>query len=217
MQPLASLSIHEVARLCVELLVREGDEHLRLGHYVGRGVQEYLPQDHLALGSPTASRACPHDPNRFVTEGRRSVTRAQTPVQSGGQDTGDGVVILWCRYEHGVVGVYLLPQFFYGIGVALVLKVLVEVRYPGEVEALATHPLRRHLVRRSHDAAVDGGPPEAAGEAEYPEIPMVYCLPPVSLLDPDLLSSSAYPPSAPDETSVAEDSTGSWQTSGNYS
>jgi hypothetical protein len=48
-------------------------------------------------------------------------------------------------------------------------------------------------VRRPHDAAVDGGPPEAAGEAEYAEIFMFHCLYPVSLLDPDPLSSSSCP------------------------
>ena len=49
-QPLTGLLIHEVARLRVELLAREGDEHLRLGHNVGRRMQEYLPQHHLSPG-----------------------------------------------------------------------------------------------------------------------------------------------------------------------
>src|SRR3954466_5717723 len=75
--------------------------------------------------------------------------RAQAPVQGGGQDTGDGVVVLWCRYEHGVVGAYLLPKLLHGLGVPLVLDVMVEVRYPGGVEALATHPIRSHFVRKS--------------------------------------------------------------------
>ncbi len=119
------------------------------------------------------------------------MARAQAPVQGGGQDTGNGVVVLRGRYKHGVVGAYLLPKLFYGLGVPLVLEVLVKVRYPGEVEVFAAHPLRSHLVRRPHDATVEGGPPEAAGEAEYPEIFMVHCLYPVSLLDPDPRSSSA--------------------------
>jgi hypothetical protein len=38
-------------------------------------------------------------------------------------------------------------------------------------------------VRSPQDAAVEGGPPEAAGEAEYAEIFMVHCLSPVSVLD----------------------------------
>src|SRR5215208_2429483 len=176
-QPLAGLFIHEVARLRVELLVREGDEHLRLGHHVDRGVQEYLPHDHLSACRPT-SRARPHDPDRLVTEGRGIVTRAQAPVQGGGENAGDGVVVLWGCYEHGVVGAYLLPKLFHGLGVALVFEVLVEVGYPGEVEALATHPLRSHFVCRPHDAPVEGGLPEAAGEAEYAEISLVHCLSP---------------------------------------
>jgi hypothetical protein len=48
-------------------------------------------------------------------------------------------------------------------------------------------------VRHPNDATVEGGPPEAAGEAEYPEIYMLHCLYPVSLLDPDPLSSSSCP------------------------
>jgi hypothetical protein len=79
-QPLARLFIHEVARLRVELLAREGDEHLRLGHHVGRGVQEYLPQHHLSPSGPAPSRARPYEPDWLVTEGRRVVTRTQTPV-----------------------------------------------------------------------------------------------------------------------------------------
>src|SRR3712207_5072039 len=114
-QPLAGLFIHEVARLRVELLAREGNKHLRLGHHVGWGVQEYLPQDHLSAGGPTASRACPHDPDRLVTEGCRIVARAQRPVQGGGQDAGDRVVVLRCGYEHGVVGAYLLPELSHGL------------------------------------------------------------------------------------------------------
>src|SRR3712207_2780573 len=184
-QPLARLFIHEVARLRVELLAREGDEHLRLGHHVGRGVQEYLSQDQLTPGGPAAPRACPHDPDRLVAERRRIVTRAQRPVQGGGQDAGDRVVVLRCGYEHGVVGTYLLPKLSHGLGVPLILEILVKVRYPGEIEVLATHPLRSHLVRRPHDATVVGGPPEAAGEAEYAEIFMLHCLYPLSLLDPD--------------------------------
>src|SRR5215211_2094812 len=156
-QPLAGLFIHEVARLRVKLLAREGDEHLRLGHHVGRGVQEYLPQDHLSTCRPAASRACPHDPDRLVAEGRWVVTRTQAPVQGGGQDARDGVVVLGCCYEHGVIGAYLLPKLCDGFGVPLVHYVLVEVGYPGEVEALATHPLRRHFVRRPDNAAVEGG------------------------------------------------------------
>jgi hypothetical protein len=64
-------------------------------------VQEYLPQDHLTPGSTTASGASSHNPHRLVAEGRGIVARAQRPVQGGGQDAGDGVVVLWCRYEHG--------------------------------------------------------------------------------------------------------------------
>ena len=41
--------------------------------------------------------------------------------------------------------------------------------------------------------AVEGGPPEAAGEAEDPEIFMLHCMHPVSLLDPDPLFSSSCP------------------------
>jgi hypothetical protein len=48
-------------------------------------------------------------------------------------------------------------------------------------------------VRRPNDATVEGGPPEAAGEAEYAEIFMLHCLYPVSLLDPDPFSSSSCP------------------------
>jgi hypothetical protein len=87
-EPLAGLFIHEVARLRVELLTREGDEHLRIGHHVGWGVQEYLPHDHLCACGPASSRVRPHDPDRLVTEGRRIVTRTQAPVQGGGQDPG---------------------------------------------------------------------------------------------------------------------------------
>src|SRR5829696_5116913 len=177
-QPLAGLFIHQVARLRIELLARERDEHLRLGHHVGWRVQEYLPQHHLTSGSPSSSRTRPHDPDRLVTEGRGIVARAQAPVQGGGQDAGDGIVVLWCCYEHGVVGAYLLPKLFDGFGVPLVLYVLVEVGYAGEVEALATHRLRSHFVRRPHDATVEGGSPEAGGEAEYPEISIVHCLSP---------------------------------------
>src|SRR3712207_3639706 len=140
-------------------------------------MQEYLPQDHLSTGSPSASRARPHDPDRLVPKGRGIVARAQRPVQGGGEDAGDGVVVLWRRYEHGVVGAYLLPQLLDGLRSPLVLDVLVEVRYAAQIEALAAHPLRSHLVRRPQDAAVEGGSPEAGGEAEYPEIFMVHCLP----------------------------------------
>jgi hypothetical protein len=52
------------------------------------GMQEYLPQDHLTPGSPTASQARPHGPNRLVMEGRGVVTRAQAPDQGGCQDGG---------------------------------------------------------------------------------------------------------------------------------
>jgi hypothetical protein len=41
-------------------------------------------------------------------------------------------------------------------------------------------------MRRPHDATVEGGQPEAAGEAEYAEIFMLHCLYSFSLLDPDL-------------------------------
>jgi hypothetical protein len=75
------------------------------------GVQEYLPQDHLTPGSPTASRARPHGPNRLVMEGRGVVTRAQAPDQGDCQDGGDGGVVLRGCYEHGVVGAYFLPKF----------------------------------------------------------------------------------------------------------
>jgi hypothetical protein len=68
-------------------------------------------------------------------------------------------------------------QLLHGLGDPFVLYVLVEVGYAAEVEALAAHPLRPHLVRRPQDAAVEGGPPEAAGEAEYLEIFMVHWLP----------------------------------------
>src|SRR5215213_6557557 len=163
-QPLAGLFIHEVARLRIELLAREGDEHLRLGHHIGWGMQEYLPQDHLSACRPASSRARPHDPDRFVPKGRGIVTRTQAPIQGGGQDAGNSVVVLRCRYEHGVVGAYLLPELLHGLGVALILYVLVEVRYPAEVEALAAHPLRSHLVCRPDNATVEGGTPEASGE-----------------------------------------------------
>src|SRR5215208_1955945 len=152
-------------------------------------MQEYLPKHHLTLGSPTTSRASPYDPDRLVTKGCGVVTRAQAPVQGGGQDAGDSVVVLRCGYEHGVVGTYPLPKLFHRLGVALVLYVLVEVRYAGEVEALATHPLRSHFVRRPRDATVKGGSPEASGEAEYAEISMIHCLSSVGVLDPDHLSS----------------------------
>src|SRR5215208_457095 len=188
-QPLAGFFIHEVACLRIELLAREGDEYLRFGHHVGRGLQEYLPQDHLSTCRPAASRACPHDPDRFVAEGRGVVTRTQSPVQGGGQDARNGVVVLGCCYEHSVIGAYLLPKLFHRLRDALVLYVLVEVGYAGEVEALATHPLRSHLVRCPHDATVKGGSPEASGEAEYAEISMIHCLSSVGVLDPDHLSS----------------------------
>src|SRR5215213_5316336 len=152
-------------------------------------MQEYLPQDHLSACRPTSSWTRPHDPDRFVAEGRGVVTRTQTPVQGGGQDAGDSVVVLRCRYEHGVVGAYLLPKLFHRLRDALVLYVLVEVGYAGEVEALATQPLRSHLVRCPHDATVKGGSPEASGEAEYGEISMIHCLSSVGVLDPDHLSS----------------------------
>src|SRR5215218_4504135 len=188
-QPLAGLFIHEVARLRIELLAREGDEYLRLGHHVGWGMQEYLPQDHLSACRPASSWARPHDPDRLVTKGRRIVARAQAPVQGDGQDAGDSVVVLRCCYKHGVAGVNLLPKLFHRLRDALVLYVLVEVRYAGEVEALATHPLRSHLVRCPHDTTVKGGSPEASGEAEYAEISMIHCLSSVGVLDPDHLSS----------------------------
>jgi transposase len=70
----------------------------------------------------------------------------------------------------------------------------------GEVEALATHPLRSHLVRRPDNAAVEGGSPEASGEAEYAEISMVHGLPPGSVLD--TLSSSEHLPGPSVEPSV---------------
>jgi hypothetical protein len=41
--------------------------------------------------------------------------------------------------------------------------------------------------------AVEGGPSEAAGEAEDPEIFMFHCLYPASLLYPDPLFSSSCP------------------------
>src|SRR5215212_1777053 len=147
-------------------------------------MQEYLPQDHLSPCRPASSWARPHNPDRLVPKGRRIVARAQAPVQGGGQDAGDSVVVLGCCYEHGVVGAYLLPKLFDGLGVALILEILVEVRYPGEIEGFAAHPLRSHLVRRPHDATVEGGSPEAGGEAEYAEAFMLHCLHPVSLLDP---------------------------------
>src|SRR5215213_3656434 len=152
-------------------------------------MQEYLPQDHLTPDSPTTSRACPHDPDRLVSEGRGIVTRTQRPVQGGGQDAGDSVVVLRCCYEHGIVGANLLPKLFHRLRDSLVLYVLVEVGYAGEVEALATHPLWSHLVRRPHDATVKGGSPEARGEAEYAEISIIHCLSSVGVLDPDHLSS----------------------------
>src|SRR5215211_664278 len=152
-------------------------------------MQEYLPQDHLTPDSPTTSRACPHDPDRLVSEGRGIVARAQAPVQGGGQDAWVSVVVLRCCYEHGIVGANLLPKLLHRLRDALVLYVLVEVRYAGEVEALATHPLRSHLVRRPHDATVEGGSPEASSEAEYAEISMIHCLSSVGVLDPDHLSS----------------------------
>src|SRR5919112_3133324 len=148
-------------------------------------MQEYLPQDHLSPCRPASSWARPHNPDRLVPKGRRIVARAQAPVQGGGQDAGNSVVVLGCCYEHSVVGAYLLPKLFDGLGVPLVLYVLVEVGYAGEVEALATHPLRSHLVRGPHDAAVEGGSPEASGEAEYAEIFMLHRLYPMSLRDPD--------------------------------
>src|SRR5215208_2866470 len=191
-QPLAGFFIHEVARLRIELLAREGDEYLRLGHHVGWGMQEYLPQDHLSACRPASSWARPHDPDRLVPKGRRIVARAQAPVQCGGQDARNGVVVLGCCYEHSVIGAYLLPKLFDGFGVPLVLYVLVEVGYAGEVEAVATHPLRSHLVRRPDNAAVEGGSPEASSEAEYSEISMVHGLPPGSVLD--TLSSSEHLP-----------------------
>src|SRR5215203_4365824 len=191
-QPLAGLFVHEVARLRIELLAREGDEYLRFGHHVGWGLQEYLPQDHLSACRPASSWARPHDLDRLVTKGRGVVTRAQAPVQGDGQDAGDSVVVLRCCYEHGVIGANLLPKLFHRLRDALVLYVLVEVRYAGEVEALATHPLRSHLVRRPDNAAVEGGSPEASGEAEYSEISMVHGLPPGGVLD--TLSSSEHLP-----------------------
>src|SRR5215218_1639310 len=183
-QPLAGLFIHEVARLRIELLTREGDEYLRFGHYGGWGMQEYLPQDHLSACPPASSWARPHNPDRLVPKGRGVVTRAQAPVQGGGQDAGDSVVVLRCCYEHGVVGANLLPKLCDGFGVPLVLYVLVEVGYAGEVEALATHPLRSYLVRGPHDAAVEGRSPEASGEAKDAEISMVHGLPPVAFSIP---------------------------------
>jgi hypothetical protein len=131
-----------------------------------------------------------------VPKGRGIVAQAQRPVQGGGQDAGDSVIVLWCRYEHGVVGAYLLPKLLHGLGDPLVLYVLVEVGYPAQIEALAAHPLWSHLVRRPQDAAVEGGPPEAAGEAEYSEISMVHRLSPENVLGPDPLRPiSRYPSS----------------------
>jgi hypothetical protein len=144
---------------------------------INRVIDFFPPHQH--------QQARPHDPDRLVAERRRIVARAQRPVQGGGQDAGDRVVVLRCGYEHGVVGTYLLPKLFHGLGVPLILEILVKVRYPGEIEVFATHPLRSHLVRRPHDATVEGGPPEAAGEAEYAEIFMLHCLHPDSLLDSD--------------------------------
>ena len=56
-QPLAGLFVPEVA-VSGSNFWREKDEYLRFGHYIGWGMQEYLPQDHLSacrpllLGSP---------------------------------------------------------------------------------------------------------------------------------------------------------------------
>src|SRR5215207_6219455 len=168
------LFIHDVAGLRVELLAREGDEHLRIGHHVCRGCRSICLM--TISSSPTTTWARPHDPDRLVTQGRGIVTRAQAPVPGRCEDAGDGVVVLRCCHEHGVVGADLLPKLFHGLGVTLILYVLVEVGYLGEVEALATHTPRRYLVCRPHDAPVDGGPPEAASEAEFVEISLVHCL-----------------------------------------
>jgi hypothetical protein len=114
-----------------------------------------------------------------VPKGRGIVARAQRPVQGGSENPGNRIVVLWGGYEYSIVGAYLLPKLLHGLGDPLVLYVLVEVGYPAQIEALAAHPLWSHLVRRPQDAAVEGGPPEAAGEAEYPEIFMVQCLSPL--------------------------------------
>ena len=117
-QPLAGLFVHEVARLRIELLARE-ERYLRFGHHVGWGMQEYLPRTicpravPLLLGSPRSRPAC---------DGRAwGCARAQAPVQSGGQDARDSVVVLRCCYEYGVVGANLLPKLFDRFGVPLVL------------------------------------------------------------------------------------------------
>src|SRR5215217_2071885 len=87
---------------------------------------------------------------------------------------------------------------FTGSGIAFVLYVLVEVRYPPHIEALAAHPLRSDLVGCPEDAAVEGGPPEAAGEAEYPEIFMVHdIVSPVGVLDPPDSSARLLPALSP--------------------
>jgi hypothetical protein len=58
-QSVAGLFIHEVARLLVELLTREGDKHLRIGHHVGGSVQENLmaatATDFRSLQAPQGS------------------------------------------------------------------------------------------------------------------------------------------------------------------
>src|SRR5215204_414984 len=119
-------------------------------------MQEYLPQDHLSACRPTSSWTRPHDPDRFVAEGRGVVTRTQTPVQGGGQDAGDSVIVLRCCYEHGVVGAYLLPKLLHRLRDALVLYVLVEVGYAVEVKTLATHTPTRYLFPRPLHHKVEG-------------------------------------------------------------
>ena len=122
-------------------------------------MQEYLPQHHLSPGGPCASRARPHDPDRLVPKGRGIVTGAQRPVQGGGEDPGDGVVVLRRRYEHGVVGTDLLFEFAHRFRVSLGLDVGVEVGDAPEVEAVAGHPFRAELVRGAQESAVYGGLP----------------------------------------------------------
>src|SRR4051794_5660754 len=58
--------VHEIAGLRVESFESVGDEHLRLGQHVGRGVQQDLPQDHLPPRRSHGSRTRSHYPYRLV-------------------------------------------------------------------------------------------------------------------------------------------------------
>jgi hypothetical protein len=166
---LSCLLVGQVARLHVELLellAGVGDEHLGLRHDVGGGVQEDLAEHHLAPRRSRPTRARSKDAHRFVAHGGGG---AQGPVERGRQDTGDGVVVLGGGDEDGVGLSYLLFWITYRRGVTLVLYVLVEEgNLPELLVRLDGDALGCQLPRGSDEAAVEGGPPQAARQVECP-------------------------------------------------